>query len=76
MLEQMWREKRKNNKQKKTRSSNVGLEMEKAEIKYWSLTVSSSFLKFIEIDTGSSQLMKENSLILNILLEKEKQNLI
>lgn len=50
--------------------------MEKAEIKYWSLTVSSSFLKFIEIDTGSSQLMKENSLILNILLEKEKQNLI
>ena len=50
--------------------------MEKAEIKYWSLTVNSSFLKFIEIDTGSSQLMKENSLIMNILLEKEKQNLI
>ena len=50
--------------------------MEKAEINYWSRTTSSSFLKFAEIDTHSSQLKKENSLILNILLEKEKQNLI
>ena len=49
--------------------------MEKAEINYRSRTTT-SFLKFAEIDTHSSQLKKENSLILNILLEKEKQNLI